>query len=120
MLAPRHDFPARKVAEIVGAPGLPIYEHEVVKAIAEERVWERIVKEIAWSVPADRIKEQIADWMDILVPPVMEELKALVQEVVRLVPQERVQWTEEQIVEEPIHKFRWTDRGRPCSASRRN
>ena len=40
--------------------------------------------------------------MDILAPPVMEELVALVQEVVRLVPQERVQWTEEQIVEEPI------------------
>ena len=44
-----------------------------------------------------------ADQMvDIPVPPVMEEIVEIVQEVVRLVPQARVQRINEQLVEVPV------------------
>ena len=50
------------------------------------------------------IKDTIADQMvHIPVPPVVEAIAAAVQEVVRLVPQERVQQrTDEQLVEVPV------------------
>ena len=38
-------------------PALPIQEHEVVKAIPEEHVSQRVVEPIARSVPVDRIKD---------------------------------------------------------------
>ena len=54
-LALRKGFPAREVAEIMGALVLPIQEHEVVKALPEERVSERIVAQsVDVSVPQMR------------------------------------------------------------------
>ena len=71
----------------------------MVKAIPEESVSERIVEQIARSVLVDRIKDQIAEHMaGIPARPVMEQIVAVVQEVVRLVPQERVQRINEQLV----------------------
>ena len=76
-LALRHAFPAREVAEIVGASVLPIQEHEVVKAILEERVSERNVEQIAWSVLVDHIKERIAvQSADVPVSQMMSASKA--------------------------------------------
>ena len=52
----------------------------------------------------ERIKDRIADQiLDILVPLVMEEIVAAMQEVMRLVPQERVQQrTVDPIVDFPV------------------
>ena len=50
-------------------------------------------------MPVGCIKDRIADQM-VKVPPVMEAIAAAVQEVVRLVPQERLQQRiDEQLVE---------------------
>ena len=52
----------------------------------------REIVEVIQLVLAERIKGPVADQLvDIPVPLVMEEIVAVVQEVVRLVPQERVQ-----------------------------
>ena len=63
----------REVTESLGAPVLTIQMHEVVKAIPDECVSERVMEQIAQSVPVERIKDRIADPMvDIPVPPVMK------------------------------------------------
>ena len=80
----------------VVATGETDQEHEVVKAIPDECVSERIVEQIARSVLVERINDRTADQMvDIPVPLVMEEIMAVVQEVVRLFPQTRVRRIDE-------------------------
>ena len=74
-------------AENVGAPVMPIQEHDVVEAIPEERVSERIVEQITQSVPVYRIKDRIAEQIvDVPVPQMRREMV----EVVQLVPVERI------------------------------
>ena len=60
----RLDFPApvvvvetQEVAEGSGLSLLPVQEHEVVKAVPEERVPKRIVEQIARSVPVDLVDD---------------------------------------------------------------
>ena len=105
---------AQKSAEIVDAPVLPIKEHEVIQAIPEERVSEKIVEqsvdacvpqmrreivEVIQPVLVERIISRVADHMvDIPVPPVKKEIVAVVQEEERTAPRERVpQQTVEQV-----------------------
>ena len=81
---------AQKSAEIVGALVLPNKEHEVIKAIPEERVSERIMEQsvgaaqmsleivgVIQPVLVERIQGRVADQMVIPVPPVMEEIVAV-------------------------------------------
>ena len=70
-----------------GCSGNPIPEHEVVKAIPEERESERIVEQISWLVLVERIKERIeVQSVDVLVPQMRREIV----EVIQLVLVERV------------------------------
>ena len=70
----------REVAESVGAPVLPIQEHEVAEALSKERVSERIVERIARSVLVDVIKDRIAQNMvDLPRPRMRHEIAEAVQ-----------------------------------------
>ena len=65
----------------------------------------REVVEVIQPVLVERIKGRVADQMvDIPVPPVMEEIVAALQEVVRRVPQERLQLPTVEVVLAPTEQ----------------